>query len=88
MGITTSIETFVLFKNDIISMIIGTVPAAVTGPVGIAQITGEVARIGIGASVISLWQAGMADTTRAPVFITFGEGDEILEQELKEVEEI
>lgn len=48
MGITTSIETFVLFKNDIISMMIGTVPAAVTGPVGIAQITGEVARIGIG----------------------------------------
>lgn len=33
-----------------------------------------VARIGIGVSVISLWQTGMADTTRAPVFITFGEG--------------
>ncbi len=46
-GITASVETFVLFKNDIIRMIIGTVPAAVTGPVGIAQITGEVARTGI-----------------------------------------
>lgn len=33
-----------------------------------------VARIGIGVSVISLWPTGMADTTRAPVFITFGEG--------------
>ena len=46
-GITASIETFVLFKNDIIRMIIGTVPAGVTGPVGIAQITGQVARTGI-----------------------------------------
>lgn len=46
-GITASIETFVLFKNDIIRMILGTVPASVTGPVGIAQITGEVARTGI-----------------------------------------
>lgn len=33
-----------------------------------------VARIGIGVSIISLWATGMADTTRAPVFITFGEG--------------
>lgn len=33
-----------------------------------------VARIGIGVSVVSLWQTGMTDTTRAPVFITFGEG--------------
>lgn len=46
-GITASIETFVLFKNDIIRMFIGTAPAAVTGPVGIAQITGQVARTGI-----------------------------------------
>ncbi len=33
-----------------------------------------VARIGIGVSIISIWPTGMADTTRAPVFITFGEG--------------
>ena len=46
MGVTASIETFVLFKNGIVSMIIGTIPAQVTGPVGIAQIAGEVARIG------------------------------------------
>ena len=48
MGVSASIETFVLFKNGIVSMIIGTIPAGVTGPVGIAQITGEVARTGIG----------------------------------------
>ena len=46
MGVTASIETFVLFKNGIVSMIIGTIPAQVTGPVGIAQMTGEIARIG------------------------------------------
>ena len=48
MGVSASIETFVLFKNGIVSMIIGTIPAGVTGPVGIAQITGEVSRTGIG----------------------------------------
>ena len=36
-----------MFKNGIISTIIGTAPATVTGPVGIAQITGEVAKAGI-----------------------------------------
>jgi GWxTD domain-containing protein len=33
-----------------------------------------VARIGIGVSVIEAWPTGSADSTRAPVFITFGEG--------------
>ncbi len=46
MGVKECIETFVLFKNGIISMIIGTVPTVVTGPVGIAQMTGEVAKAG------------------------------------------
>ena len=46
MSVLECIETFVLFKNGIISMIIGTAPAVVTGPVGIAQITGEFARAG------------------------------------------
>jgi GWxTD domain-containing protein len=32
-----------------------------------------VARLGIGAAVISFWQTGAADTTRAPVFVGFGE---------------
>jgi GWxTD domain-containing protein len=32
-----------------------------------------VARTGIGPVVISLWQSGTADTTRAPIFIGFGD---------------
>ena len=40
-------EAFVIFKNGILSMIIGALPVAVAGPVGIAQMTGEVARAGI-----------------------------------------
>jgi len=47
LGVNTCIETFALFKNAIISMIIGAAPVEVTGPVGIAQLTGEVARAGI-----------------------------------------
>jgi len=47
MGVGDCIETFVLFKNGIISMIIGTIPAVIAGPVGIAQITGEVAKAGL-----------------------------------------
>ncbi|MDO8567416.1 MAG: M50 family metallopeptidase [Dehalococcoidales bacterium] len=46
MGVNELFETFNLFKNGIISMFIGTAPVAVAGPVGIAQITGEVARSG------------------------------------------
>ncbi|MFC2047747.1 RIP metalloprotease RseP [Chloroflexota bacterium] len=48
LGAGELVETFGLFKNGIISMIIGTAPAAVAGPVGIAQMTGEVAKAGIG----------------------------------------
>ena len=47
MAVFACIETFSLFKNGILSMIIGAAPVAVTGPVGIAQITGEVARAGM-----------------------------------------
>ena len=47
MGVGECIEAFIIFKNGILSMIIGALPVAVTGPVGIAQITGEVARAGI-----------------------------------------
>ncbi len=46
MGISECIETYILFKNEIISIIIGSASAVVTGPVGIAQITGQVARAG------------------------------------------
>jgi len=47
LGMTEFIKTFVLYKNGIISLIIGAAPATVMGPVGIAQITGEVAKAGI-----------------------------------------
>jgi regulator of sigma E protease len=47
MGASRCFETLALFKNGIISMIIGEIPVEFTGPVGIAQLTGEVARGGI-----------------------------------------
>jgi len=47
MGVRECIDTFVLFKNGIISMIIGSAPRVVAGPVGIAQLTGEVAQAGL-----------------------------------------
>ena len=47
MGVTECIETFVLFKNVIAGMFIGAVPVKLAGPVGIAQMTGEVAKAGI-----------------------------------------
>ncbi len=46
MGVSECIETYVLFKNVIISMVIGTAPVVLAGPVGIAEITGEAARAG------------------------------------------
>ncbi|MDD4924140.1 MAG: RIP metalloprotease RseP [Dehalococcoidales bacterium] len=55
-GSTEAFETLVLFKNGILSMFIGTSSAAdLVGPVGIAQITGEVARAGI--SPLLQWTA-------------------------------
>jgi len=48
LGIGQTIETMVLFKNAILSLFIGTAEiGGVAGPVGIAQITGEVAKAGI-----------------------------------------
>ena len=47
MGASECRETFVLFKNAIIGLFIGGVPFQVTGPVGIAQLTGEAAKAGI-----------------------------------------
>jgi regulator of sigma E protease len=47
-GATEAFETLILFKNGILSMFIGTSSVAdLVGPVGIAQITGEVAQSGI-----------------------------------------
>ena len=47
MGASECIETFVLFKNEILRWFIGAASPQVTGPVGIAQLTGEVAKAGI-----------------------------------------
>ena len=47
LGFNDCIQTFVLFKNGIISMIIGATPTTLLGPVGVAQLTGEVAKAGI-----------------------------------------
>jgi regulator of sigma E protease len=46
-GMRDCAETLVLYKNGIISMIIGTVPFVPAGPVGIVQVTGEVAHSGV-----------------------------------------
>ena len=55
-GIVETFEIMVLFKNGILSMFVGTSASAdLVGPVGIAQITGEVARTGI--SPLLKWTA-------------------------------
>jgi regulator of sigma E protease len=46
-GVRECFDTLVLYKNGIIGMAIGTVPFVPTGPVGIVQVTGEVAHSGI-----------------------------------------
>jgi regulator of sigma E protease len=46
-GVTDTFETLVLYKNGIAGMIIGTIPFVPAGPVGIVQVTGEVAHSGI-----------------------------------------
>jgi len=47
LGIKEGIETLGLFKNSILSLIVGTSSMEIAGPVGIAQMTGEVARAGL-----------------------------------------
>ena len=47
MAVSACAETLVLFKNGILSMMAGNTTLKLTGPVGIAQMTGEVARVGI-----------------------------------------
>jgi regulator of sigma E protease len=46
-GVSECIETFILFKNEIIQIVIGATSLQLTGPVGIAQMTGEVAQSGL-----------------------------------------
>ena len=45
-GFSECYDTYILYKNGIISLIIGATPATVAGPVGIAELTGEAARAG------------------------------------------
>ena len=47
VGARSCIEALVLYKNGIIGMILGTIPFTPAGPVGIVQVTGEVAHSGI-----------------------------------------
>jgi regulator of sigma E protease len=47
MGVSQTFQTMALYKNTLLGMIIGNNSAQLTGPIGIAQITGEVAKYGI-----------------------------------------
>jgi regulator of sigma E protease len=47
MGASECVEIFVLIKNEVLSWVIGATTPQLTGPVGIAQITGEAAKAGI-----------------------------------------
>ena len=46
-GSRRGVEILILFKNGIVGMVSGALPVDLRGPVGIAQMTGEVARAGI-----------------------------------------
>ena len=46
MGINECYEIFILFKNSIVGMAIGTTPVVLVGPVGVAQMTGEAVQAG------------------------------------------
>jgi regulator of sigma E protease len=46
-GLAECGESLVMFKNQVLQWIIGTTAPRITGPVGIAQLTGQVARAGI-----------------------------------------
>jgi regulator of sigma E protease len=46
LGVKETFQTFVLFKNAILSLFVGTTQIQMTGPVGIAQLTGEAAQAG------------------------------------------
>jgi regulator of sigma E protease len=47
MGFTECLETYVRFKNVMQQLLIGAIEPQITGPVGIAQVTGEIAQYGI-----------------------------------------
>ncbi len=47
LGVKEAFQTMVLFKNSILSLFVGTSSLQLTGPVGIAQLTGQAAQAGI-----------------------------------------
>jgi regulator of sigma E protease len=53
-GAVSSLDTFILFRNEIISWFKGTSQPELAGPVGIADITGQVAREGGLSSLLTL----------------------------------
>ena len=47
LAVYETVDIFIIFKNALVSMLLGVIPVVVTGPVGLAQITGEIAKGGI-----------------------------------------
>ena len=47
LGVNETFQTMVLFKNSILSLFVGTSSLQLTGPVGIAQMTGQAAQAGV-----------------------------------------
>jgi regulator of sigma E protease len=47
LAIDETVGIFIIFKNVLISMLLGLIPVVITGPVGLAQIIGEIAKGGI-----------------------------------------
>ena len=47
LAVYETVGIFIIFKNALVSMLLGIIPIVITGPVGLAQIVGEMAKGGI-----------------------------------------
>jgi regulator of sigma E protease len=47
LAVHETVGIFIVFKNALVSMLLGVIPVIITGPVGLAQIVGEIAKGGI-----------------------------------------
>jgi regulator of sigma E protease len=47
LGLSETIDTFLAFKNALVSMLLRITPVVLTGPVGLGQIVGELAKSGL-----------------------------------------
>jgi regulator of sigma E protease len=47
LGLSETIDSFLAFKNALVSMVLKITPVVLTGPVGLAQIIGEMAKSGL-----------------------------------------